>query len=128
MEEQRALVPLQFLAAGGPHARGRFPKLGSTETPEELVAVDDEGGVYRGSDAWILCLWVLEDYREWSYRLAGPALRPFARAAVAWVSTNRHALSRWMRAAAEPELAAFLGRPEPPCDADGSCAPRGGRS
>jgi predicted DCC family thiol-disulfide oxidoreductase YuxK len=129
MEEQRPLLHLEFLAAGGVHARTRFPNLDSSTTPEELVVVDDEGGVYRGSEAWILCLYALEDYREWSYRLASPKLRPLARAAFAWVSTNRHALSRWMRSAAEPELAAFLApQPEPPCEGEGACGPRGGRS
>jgi predicted DCC family thiol-disulfide oxidoreductase YuxK len=125
MEGQRALLRLEFLAAGGPHARGRFPKLASPEAPEELIVVDDEGGVYRGSDAWILCLWALDDYREWSYRLATPKLRPLARAAFAWVSSNRHALSQWMRSAAEPELAVFLARPAPACETDDACTPGG---
>ena len=59
--------------------------------------MSDEGDVYRGSHAWIVCLWALKDYREWSFRFAQPALLPLARGIVEWVSTRRHRLSRAAR-------------------------------
>lgn len=100
----RQLVPLEFLSAGSPQARTRFPGLRHTEPPDELVVVDDEGGVYRGSEAWILCLYALEEYREWSIRLARPALRPFARIAFEWLSKNRRSLSRQLGLAPEEAI------------------------
>jgi predicted DCC family thiol-disulfide oxidoreductase YuxK len=93
LEGQRQIVPLELLAAGSEEARRRFPTLAAAE-PEELVAVSDEGDVYRGSHAWIVCLWALEDYRNWSFRFARPSLLPLARNIVEWVSTRRHRLSR----------------------------------
>jgi predicted DCC family thiol-disulfide oxidoreductase YuxK len=94
LEAQRKWIAMEFLPAGSVQARAWFPGLAHPDPPEELVVVDDEGGVYRGSDAWILCLYALEDYREWSVRLARPALRPLARVAFEWFSRHRQALSR----------------------------------
>ena len=68
LEGQPQIVPLELLAADSAEARRRFPSLAETE-PEELVVVTDEGDVYRGSHAWIVCLWALRDYRELADRL-----------------------------------------------------------
>ena len=57
--------------------------LRQTVSDLELVVVDDSGGVYRNGSAWIMCLYALREYREWSLRLATPALFPLARQAFA---------------------------------------------
>lgn len=106
LSSRRALLPLTFLPAGSKESRRRFPTLRQADPPEELIVVDDEGGVYRGTDAWILCLFALEDYRDWSVRLASPALRPFARAAFEFVSRNRKMLG--VSAASEQDLVKLL--------------------
>ena len=108
LEEQRQLVPLEFVSAGSQEASRRFPSLAAGAEPEELIVVSDEGDVYRGADAWILCLWALDEYREWSFRLAHPALRPMARRAFEWVSHRRRSLSRLLRLAPDAEVAAAL--------------------
>lgn len=106
LEGQRQLVALEFLAAGSPEARRRFPALAS-ET-EELIVVSDEGDVYRGAHAWIMCLWALDEYREWSFRLARPALLPRARDVFEWVSKRRRGLSWLLGIRSDHELAAVL--------------------
>jgi len=108
LEEQRQLVPLEFVSAGSREASRRFPSLAASVAPEELIAVSDEGDVYRGADAWILCLWALDEYREWSFRLAHPSLRPLARRAFEWVSHRRRSLSKLLRLAPDDELEAAL--------------------
>jgi predicted DCC family thiol-disulfide oxidoreductase YuxK len=118
LQAQRQLVTLEFVPAGSADARSRFPTLADTPA-EELIVVSDEGGVYRGTDAWIMCLYALEEYREWSVRLARPALRPMARAAFEWLSRNRRELSQRLRFAAEEEVAAVLSPLEP-----ARCTPR----
>ena len=113
---QRTLVTLEFVAAGSDEARRRFPSLASAGPPEELVAVSDEGHVYRNDSAWILCLYALEDYREWSVRLADPLLRPLARQAFALVSRGRLGISRWLGLTETEGVAARLRTVEiPPC-------------
>jgi predicted DCC family thiol-disulfide oxidoreductase YuxK len=125
LEGQPQIVPLELLAADSEEARRRFPTLAEAE-PEELVAVSDEGDVYRGPQAWIVCLWALEDYREWSFRFARPALLPLVRELVEWLSTRRHRLSRALRMGSDAEIAAAFaaaGRCE-----SGRCEPREGRT
>ena len=101
LESQPKLVELEFLPAGSRTAARLFPSLVTSGRPEELIVVDDEGGVYRGADAWVMCLYALHDYREWSLRLAQPAWRPWARAVFEWVSRRRGVLSRWLGLRAE---------------------------
>ena len=50
------------------------------------MVVSDEGAVYRDGSAWIMCLFALEEYRDWANRLAHPLLRPLARQAFALLS------------------------------------------
>jgi predicted DCC family thiol-disulfide oxidoreductase YuxK len=102
---QRQIVPLELLPAGGEDAQRRFPTL-AAEEPEELVAVSDTGDVYRGAHAWVVCLWALDEYREWSFRLARPALLPLARNVFEWISTRRHGLSRGLGMMSDADIAA----------------------
>jgi predicted DCC family thiol-disulfide oxidoreductase YuxK len=94
LERQPKLIALAFVPCQSAEARSRFPKL--AERAEELVVVSDDGGVYRGAKAFLMCLYALEDYREWSLRLAQPALLPIARRAFEQLSHNRKDLSRWL--------------------------------
>lgn len=111
---QPKLLDLEMLPAGGPDARARYPELEAPGFKDELVAVDDQGGVYRGTDAWLMCLWALEEYREWAERLSTPVLRPLARGAFAMLSAGRKTFSKWFALAPEDELADELRRAQPP--------------
>lgn len=112
MAKQAKFVAMEFLPAHSPEVRRRFPAL-AAERGEELIVIDDDAAVYRGSDAFLMCLWALEEYREWSLRLAAPLLRPFARAALELVSTSRRAISKLFGLEGEA-LAAELRRSSPP--------------
>ncbi|GAC1581510.1 MAG: hypothetical protein NVS3B20_26740 [Polyangiales bacterium] len=71
---QASYVELEFIASGSATAKWRYgsvPWVG-----EELVVVSDEGDVWAGASAFLVALWALRDFREWSYRLSGPALAP----------------------------------------------------
>jgi len=111
LEAQPKLLELEYVPAGSAESRLRFPSI--ADTREELVVISDDGGVYRGADDWIMCLYALEEYREWSLRLAGPALRPLARTAFGWLSRNRRGLSRRLRLAPDEVVRGVLG-PGPP--------------
>lgn len=93
---QPVYVPLSFIPLQSPEAAIRFPRIGRFHPEERLVVISDEGDVWRGDAAWIMCLWALRDFREWSQRFANPMLRPFARQVCEIVSENRHAISRWL--------------------------------
>src|SRR5271165_5173093 len=67
--QQPAIVHLSFIPAGSVLAGRLFPGLCQPGDPEEeLVVVSDEGGVYREGNAWIMCLFALEEYRDWANR------------------------------------------------------------
>lgn len=97
LSRQPAFVPVVLVPAGSERAHKLFPALhpvGGSGAAEELVVVDDAGGVYRGDAAWLMCLWALRDYREWAIRQSSPSMRPLARSAFQSLSARRHGLSR----------------------------------
>ena len=117
---QPALIDLSFIPAGSALAQRLFPGLSRPgELPEELVVVSDEGGVYREGSAWIMCLFALDEYRDWANRLAHPLLRPLARQAFALLSRERSRISRWLSLASDVEIAETMRQVNVP-----ACAPR----
>ncbi|MFI8002058.1 thiol-disulfide oxidoreductase DCC family protein [Streptomyces sp. NPDC086010] len=82
LDGQRQLVPLDLVPAGSPEARRRFPGLDHAATLDEITVVGDGGQVYRGTSAWIVCLWALAEHRPKAHWLTTAAGRPFARATV----------------------------------------------
>ena len=127
---QSALLELRFIPAGSATAQRLFPGLDQPGEPaEELVVVSDNGGVYRASGAWIMCLFALEDYRDWANRLAHPLLRPLARQAFALLSKERSRISRWLALASEVEIAQTLSLVNAPaCSPHSSAVPKGARA
>lgn len=100
MAQQPKYFDVEFLPAGKLEARRRYPQLEGEK--EELTVIDDQGGVYRGTDAWILCLYALVDWREWSIRLAQPGWKPLARSLFNLISSNR----KWFK---KPESTPYCG-------------------
>jgi predicted DCC family thiol-disulfide oxidoreductase YuxK len=105
LEASRTLVPLELLSCQSHEARERYgavPWLG-----EELVVVSDEGDVWIGPAAFLVAMWSLADYREWSYRLSGPELAPLAERFFVAISSQRRRIATHFR--------------KPRCDDDGVC-------
>src|SRR5215204_1562598 len=76
---QPAYVELRFVPMNSAEAQRRFPGVEKHWLGEDLMDISDEGAVYRGPSAYLLCLYALVEYREWAQRLASPALLPLAR-------------------------------------------------
>lgn len=106
---QPAYVPLEFLASGSAEAIRLFPSFASGDKPpEEMIVISDEGGVYRDGAAYIMCLYALRDFREWSFRFSTPALFPYARRFFLFLSSHRSSLSRLLRLTSDAELAQMI--------------------
>ncbi len=114
MLNQPAYFELFFLPTGSPEARSRLPGIQSYEGSNELITVTEEGAVYQGPTAFIMCLYALVEYREWSLRLATPALLPFARNMFEMISNNRMQFSKWLNKNSDEEMARSLERYPPP--------------
>jgi hypothetical protein len=110
---QPAFLSLTFIPARSARARQLFTQLEPFGAAFELIAVGDDGSVYRDCQAWIMCLYALRDYRELSFRLAQPPLLPFARQAFALVSKQRRRISRWLNLVSDAELASALAETAP---------------
>ena len=89
LESRRQAVPLEFVAAGSPAARTRFPELDPAATLRDLTVITDGGLVYVGDGAWMACLWALDGYRSWAERFAQPAMLPLARRVIATAAAAR---------------------------------------
>ncbi len=97
-----ALVQLILLPSQSDQARVRFgevPWLG-----EELCVVADDGRVWVGAPAFIMCLWALEGYRELSFTAARGSLSQVSMGLFQLLSKKRRSLG------------ALLGHPE--CTSD----------
>jgi len=91
MLRQPSYVPLAFVACTEREARARFgdiPWLG-----DELIVVGDGGEVWAGPAAFLTCLWALTEWREWSYRLAGPSFAPLAERFFHFLSSRRRSIA-----------------------------------
>lgn len=77
LETQPKNVPVHCVPAQSQQARELCPF-----DPDDLLArvtvIASDGAVYRGTNAWLVCLWALRNYRSWSLRLSSGALRPLA--------------------------------------------------
>lgn len=92
LAQSATYVPLELLSSQAPGARERFgdvPWLG-----EELVLVSDEGDVWIGPAAFLVCLWALRDWREWSYHMSGDAFAPLAERFFVALSSNRRSIAK----------------------------------
>jgi predicted DCC family thiol-disulfide oxidoreductase YuxK len=138
LQQQPQFVDLEFIASRSPEVAQRFPGIhppmspssdsaancthvplitcergtchdpNSKEGKDELVVISDDGGVYRGAQAFIMCLYALEGYRDWAEWLSSPALLPLARPAFEMLSKNRKLLGDWLHLGGEEYLAAKL--------------------
>ena len=114
LEAQPAFLELNFIPARSAEARCRFPGIEAYEAANELMVISDEGAVYQGPNAFIMCLYALVDFREWSVRLSRPALLPFARQMFEIISNNRAGFSKWLRATTDDEMSRALAVSPPP--------------
>lgn len=115
LEEQPKYIDLVFVPAGSNAAKERFPDLRDADRIDELVVIDDQGGVYRGSRAFIMCLYALYDYRDWSETLSSPAMFPLAGRFFDFLSRNRGWFSRWLGRFEDNAIEGLApGRAQPP--------------
>ncbi len=110
LSSQPAYVQLEFVPYDSPEAARRLPVIGRLDADKEIVVMADTGEVWQGAGAWIMCLWALREYREWSARLASPMMQGMAKKVVHWISQNRIRLSQLLHFRSDAELAAVAMR------------------
>jgi predicted DCC family thiol-disulfide oxidoreductase YuxK len=124
LSQQPAFIELRFLPLQSAEIDTRFPGLKEwrgLDLREKLVVISDAGLVYQGSNAWIMCLYALREYREWSQRLAHPALQPFARRVCETISRNRLLISRFLQTPVDEMSIRLAGLFPQSCSSEGGC-------
>lgn len=96
LEEQPKYAHMKFVEAASKEAQYKFPEIDHNRTLTELTVISDNGLVYKGEKAWIICLWALQEYREWAVTLSSPELFPLAQRMIMWVSSNRFKISKFL--------------------------------
>jgi predicted DCC family thiol-disulfide oxidoreductase YuxK len=121
LADEPAFVPLRFIPRNSPEATLRFPEIGPYTASGDLVVVGDDGAVYAGPHAFIMCLYALKEYREWALRLAEPTLLPLARKAMELLSRHRYEISHLLGNTTDKELAHALESGAAPGCENGVC-------
>jgi predicted DCC family thiol-disulfide oxidoreductase YuxK len=122
LEAQPRSVAVEFLPFDSAEAALRFPGLTEIGADRDVVVLADDGRWWQGAAAWITCLWTTREYRDWSFRLAAPALQPLVRKSVHLLSENRLSISRIFTERADSQIAASIeAMPSSACG-DSTCA------
>lgn len=125
LQEQPAFLDLAFTPLQAIDLEERFPSISRFNPRRQLLVISNEGGVYAGPAAWIMCLYALEDYRELSLRLANPRLMPYAKRICELISNNRLGISRALRLVKGDLAAALPYEKTPRRSCTGTCGGEG---
>jgi len=87
---QPTLVPIEFVAAGSPEARRRFPALDHTRSVTVLTVVAADGAIYQGERTWLICAWALPAWQPVAERLSTRRGLTLVRLAASIVDGYRH--------------------------------------
>ena len=94
LRRQPMYVPIVFRPIHAEETAKRFPELTDKLAAGEFIVLDDSGGVYSETNARLLILWALREYRELSYTLAKPAFLPYVHRVFDYFSTRRSSLKQ----------------------------------
>lgn len=110
LARQEPLVPVRLLAHRAEEVPCRFPGIEPHLTTHELTVLSDDGQLWTGPAASVMCLFMLEKHREFAERLACPLLLPYARTALELLSRDGQvpAMQCLFRRSTDDELVGIL--------------------
>jgi predicted DCC family thiol-disulfide oxidoreductase YuxK len=114
INRQPRAFPVEFIPYQAPHAEQVFPGLGMLDPAREMVVRTCGGGIFRGAEAWVWCLYSCANHQAVARRLARPRLLPVAVHACRVLASNRHALSKIFFRKKDRLVRNELHRMEPP--------------
>jgi predicted DCC family thiol-disulfide oxidoreductase YuxK len=86
---------IEFLDLHDRSTQQRFPQVDREEAMLWMLAIDSNGSVFRGSDAWARIGMLLPGWKFLAWILLVPGIRSVAGKLYAWIARNRY---RWNRA------------------------------
>src|SRR3954470_20577254 len=91
---QATNLPIEFVASASPEARRRFPTLDHARTTTVLTVVAQNGAVYEGERAWLVCAWALPRWQPVAEHFGSRLRLRLVRFAARGVDGYRHRLIR----------------------------------
>lgn len=76
LDRQAKFVEVHCVAAQAAGAQGC--PIAVSDLLAQVTVVASDGAVYRGTNAWLVVLWALRDYRAWALRWSEPDRRRWA--------------------------------------------------
>lgn len=119
---QSRAFPIKFVPYQSPDAELVFPGLGTLDPAREMVVRTSDGGIFRGAEAWVWCLYSCANHQTAARRLGGPKMLPVAIRACRVLAANRHTLSKVFFRKKDKQVREVLHRMEEAACADGFCA------
>lgn len=110
---------IDFIPYQSPDAERVFPGIGTLDPAREMIVRTDEGEVYRGAEAWVLCLYSCANHRVAARKLASPGMLSVAIRTCRVLAANRHSLSKVFFRMKDKAVREVLHRMQPPeCDSE----------
>ncbi len=85
---------IDFIPYQSPAAERRFPGIGTLDPAREMIVRTSRDEIYRGAEAWVLCLYSCANQQTLARKLASPRLLSVAIRACRLLAANRHSLSK----------------------------------
>jgi predicted DCC family thiol-disulfide oxidoreductase YuxK len=89
---------IELLDLHDPTAAQRFPQINREQAMKWMQAVDSDGRIYSGADAWTRIGLLLPGWNVVAWILVLPGIRWLAAKVYAWIARNRY---RWNRTVCE---------------------------
>lgn len=85
---------IELLDLHKPSVSQRYPKIDRQEAMRWMLAVDSQGRIHSGADAWARIGLLLPGWKFVAWILLVPGIRLLAKKIYAWIARNRY---RWNR-------------------------------
>jgi predicted DCC family thiol-disulfide oxidoreductase YuxK len=117
--EERAFA-IQCLPYQSEKAAEVFPGLSEHEPEKVMVVRTDQGEVFKGAEAWVLCLYSCKHHQKKAKTLSSKFLLPLAMKTCNLIAANRQGISDLFFKKKNKELKEELSKEEDPkCDGGG---------
>ena len=94
IHRQERAFQIDFVPYQAERAEEVFPGIHTLDPAREMIVRADNGEIYRGAEAWVMCLYSCTNHRDLAKRLARPAMLAVAIRVCHLLAANRHGLSK----------------------------------
>ena len=94
IHRQERAFQIDFVPYQAERAEEVFPGIHTLDPAREMIVRVDNGEIYRGAEAWVMCLYSCANHRDMAKRLARPAMLAVAIRVCHLLAANRHGLSK----------------------------------